>query len=123
MIEIYNRDPGDPLYKENILEVTDPIEICIGQLKMCLLTNKGEVLGDVSFGMNLDNMIFELALSEQSIKSELNIHLNTYASIFFDLGGYYELEFYQGTERDIAYLDFFLPSYGGENPIISLKYT
>jgi hypothetical protein len=74
MIEIYNRDPGDPLYKENILEVTDPIEICIGQLKMCLLTNKGEVLGDVSFGMNLDNMIFELALSEQSIKSELNIH-------------------------------------------------
>jgi hypothetical protein len=68
-------------------------------------------------------MIFELALSEQSIKSELNIHLNTYASIFFDLGGYYELEFYQGTERDIAYLDFFLPSYGGENPIISLKYT
>jgi hypothetical protein len=123
MREIYNRDPNDPLYKSDILEVTDPIEICIGQIKMCLLTNKGEVLGDPAFGMDLDGMLFDLELSQQSLSREMNLHLHTYAPIFFDLGGYYNINFYQGTQRDIAYFDFFLPSYGGESPVISLKYT
>jgi hypothetical protein len=123
MREIYNRDPNDPMYKSDILEVTDPIEICIGQLKMCLLTTKGEVLGDPAFGMDLESLIFDLQLSEKALTDELNIHLSTYVPIFFDLGGYYNIKFYQGTQRDIAYFDFFLPSYGGENPIITLKFT
>ena len=123
MREIYNRDPNDPMYKSDIIEVTDPVEICIGQLKMCLLTNKGEVLGDASFGMDLESMLFDLELSEDGLRNELNLHLTTYVPIFFDLGGYYNIEFYQGTQRDIAYFDFFLPVNGGESPVVSLKVT
>lgn len=111
------------MYKSDILEVTDPIEICIGQLKMCLLTNKGEILGDSSFGMDLESMIFDLELSESGLRNEMNLHLTTYVPIFFDLGGYYNIEFYKGTERDIAFFDFFIPSNGGDSPIVSLKFT
>lgn len=123
MIEIYNRDPGDFGYKDDVLETTDPIEICIGQLKMLLLTNKGEVLGDPAFGIALDELIFNLELSEDSVRREIDFQLNSYCPLFFQLGGYFKLEFYQGTLRDIANLYFFIPDYSRQSPAISLQVT
>ena len=123
MIEIYNRDPNDPNYKEGVLEVTDPIEICVGQLKMALLTNHGEVLGDPSFGISLDRLVFSLELSEASIRNEIRTHLQVYVPLFYTLGGKFDIKFYQGTMRDIALLDFFIPSYSSDSPLITLQLT
>lgn len=121
MVEIYNKDPEDFNYKENIVEVTKPTDVCIGQIKMILLTNKGEVLGDPKFGLNLDELIFSLDLSEDSLKERINDHLRIYVPLFSQLGGYFDLKFYQGTNRDIAYLDFYLPDYSNDSPAIVLK--
>lgn len=123
MREIYNRDPDDPKYNPYQLESLDPVEICVGQLKMVLLTNKGEVLGDPKFGLNLEDLIFNLGLSESSIKKELDIFLKTYVPLFGKLGGTYTLQFYKGTERDIATLDFSIPSDGGLSPVVTLRIT
>jgi hypothetical protein len=123
MREIYNRDPMDPSYNPYQIEVTDPVEICVGQLKMLLLTNKGEVLGDSKFGMNLEELIFTLELSESAIKKELDLFLKTYVPLFQKLGGSYDLKFYQGTQRDIATLDFKIPSQGGLSPVVTLRIT
>ena len=123
MREIYNRDPADPNYDPFKIETTDPIEICIGQLKMVLLTNKGEVLGDAKFGLNLEEMIFNLNLSESSIRKELDLFLVTYVPLFGLLGGTYNLSFYQGTKRDIATLDFHIPGDRGRGQSISMRIT
>ena len=90
---------------------------------MLLLTNKGEVLGDPSFGIALDDLIFNLELSEESVRREIDFQMNTYCPLFYELGGYYKLEFYQGTLRDIANLYFFIPSYSRQSPAISLQVT
>jgi hypothetical protein len=123
MREIYNRDPLDPEYNPYQVETTDLVEICVGQLKMVLLTNKGEVLGDPKFGLNLEDLIFNLNLSESSIKKELDLFLKVYVPLFGKLGGTYDLKFYQGTERDIATLDFNIPSDGGLSPVVTLRIT
>jgi hypothetical protein len=123
MIEIYNREPGDPNYKSDVLETTDPIEICIGQLKMLLMTIKGEVLGDPSFGLSLEELVFSQELSQKTLTDEIGRQIKNYVPIFYQLNGYFNVEFYVGTERDIAYLNFFIPSYGGKSPLISLKVT
>jgi hypothetical protein len=123
MIEIYNREPGDPNYKSDVLETTDPIEICIGQLKMLLMTIKGEVLGDPSFGLSLEELVFSMELSQKSLTDEINRQLTNYVPIFAQLGGYFDVQFYAGTERDIVYLNFFIPSYGNKSPTITLKLT
>ena len=123
MREIYNRDPQDGNYNPFLVETTDPVEICIGQIKMMLFTNKGEVLGDPSFGMNLEDLLFSLNLSESSIRKELDLFLTTYIPIFGKLGGTYDLKFYQGKDRDIANLDFYIPSTGGDSPVVTLRIT
>jgi hypothetical protein len=121
MIEIYNRDPSDFNYKSDIVEITQPVEICLGQLKMFLLTNKGDVLGDPKFGLNLEDLVFSLELSEKTLRDEIEQGLRFYVHLFAQLGGYFDLKFYQGTERDIALLDFYIPQNGNESPLISLK--
>jgi hypothetical protein len=123
MREIYNRDPLDPDYNPYQLETTDPTEICVGQLKMLLLTNKGEVLGDPKFGLNIEDLVFNLELSETSIRKELDLALNVYVPLFSLLGGTYELQFYVGTLRDIATLDFKIPEDGKLSPLVSLRLT
>jgi len=123
MIEIYNRDPGDPFFKSDVIEISDPIEICIGQLKMILLTIKGEVLGDPSFGLSLEELVFSMDLSQKALQDEIDRHIRNYVPIFYQLGGYFDVEFYAGTERDIVYLNFFIPNYGGKSPLVSLKVT
>jgi hypothetical protein len=123
MREIYNRDPLDPNYNPYQIEVTDPTEICVGQLKMMLLTNKGEVLGDPKFGLNLEDLIFNLELSENSIRKELDLFLKVYVPLFGVLGGSYDLKFYVGTLRDIATLDFKIPQDGKLSPLVSLRLT
>jgi hypothetical protein len=123
MREIYNRDPQDPNYNPYQLETTDPIEICTGQLKMLLLTNKGEVLGDPKFGLNLEDLIFNLDLYEASIKKELDLYLKAYVPLFAILGGTYNLKFFVGSLRDIATLDFSIPKDGALSPLVSLKLT
>lgn len=123
MIDIYNRDPSDPGYKEGQLEVNDRVEMAIGQIKMLLLTNKGEVLGDPSFGMGLDALLFEMDLSEDSIREQIKKHIFTYAPEFSNAGGTFEVKFQLGTKRDIGLFDFYLPVAGERSdiPVISLK--
>lgn len=121
MVEIYNRDPEDPGYKEGQLEITDEVEIAIGQIKMLLLTEKGEVLGDPAFGLGLDSLLFELNLSEDSIREEIRKQIDVYAPMFNKVGGYFDIKFYIGTNRDIGLFDFYIPVIGTNTPTISLK--
>jgi hypothetical protein len=118
--EIYNRDPDDPNYKANQLEVTDPLEACLGKLKMLIFTRRGEVLGDPSFGLDLEELIYDLNLSESSVRKEIQSNIKAYIPEFEALGGTYELKFYLGTNRDIATLDFRFNSNSGLSPIVTL---
>jgi len=123
MKEIYNRDPSDPGYKEGQLEVNDKVEMAIGQIKMLLLTNKGEVLGDPLFGLGLDSLLFEMNLSEDSIKEQIRKHIFTYAPEFSNVGGSFDVKFQLGTKRDIGLFDFYIPVAGDNSniPVVSLK--
>lgn len=118
--EIYNRDPEDPNYKDDQIEVTDPLEACLGKIKMMIFTRKGEVLGDPSFGLDLEELIYDMNLSEFSVRKEIEYNIKAYIPEFELLGGVYELRFYLGTNRDIATLDFKFNSNSGLSPIVTL---
>ena len=94
--EIYNKDPEDPNYKEGQLEVTDPLEACVGKIKMMIFTRRGEVLGDPSFGLDLESLIYDMNLSESALRKEVQNNIRAYIPEFEALGGTYELKFYLG---------------------------
>ena len=58
--DFYMRSPGDPKYKEGILQTSEDIEEAISQIRMTLLTEKGEVLGEPDFGIDVNRYLFDL---------------------------------------------------------------
>lgn len=59
MKDFYFRPVEDPNYQEGIFESTNDIENTISQVRMTLLTRKGEVLGEPDFGIDVTKYLFE----------------------------------------------------------------
>ena len=59
MLDFFFRDPTDPNYRTGIYESRDEIENTITQIRMTLLTRKGEVLGEPNFGFDATGYLFE----------------------------------------------------------------
>jgi hypothetical protein len=59
MVDFYFRAQTDPNYRANIFESRNDIENTIEQVRMTLLTKKGEVLGEPDFGLDTTKYLFE----------------------------------------------------------------
>ena len=59
MIDFFFRNQLDPNYRIGIYESRDQIENTITQIRMTLLTKKGEVLGEPEFGFDATGYLFE----------------------------------------------------------------
>lgn len=57
--DFFLRAPGDPNYIENKFESNDQIENTIEQVRMTILTKRGEVLGEPTFGLDATKYLFE----------------------------------------------------------------
>lgn len=59
MRDFYFRGTDDPNYKPDIFESTNDIENTVSQVRMTILTRKGEVLGEPNFGLDVTKYLFE----------------------------------------------------------------
>lgn len=96
------RNPGDPAYKDGVLEVSDEIEMLISQIKMMLFTRKGEVLGAPNFGVNLEDELFTFKRNEFQIRTMLMDQTQAFIRLAEKYQVYYDVKFSRGTVRDIC---------------------
>lgn len=81
MKDFYFRDIEDPDFVEDILEVADERELAIMQIKMTLLTNKGEVFGMSTFGCSLDNYMYEFEYDPKNLMAFLTQQIKTFSEV------------------------------------------
>ena len=76
--DFFLRSPDDPNYIEGIFESNDPTENAIQQVRMTLLTRKGEVLGE-DIGFNAEKYLFEYEFTDLSeMEREANEQISEY---------------------------------------------
>ena len=75
--DIYNRNPDDPNYAENILEMDDTLDMFKQQIESCLFTPKTTVMGSINFGASLDEYIW----SYQTSAYDLNYVIFRYFNV------------------------------------------
>tara|TARA_B100000287_G_scaffold429451_1_gene482826 strand:- start:861 stop:1235 length:375 start_codon:yes stop_codon:yes gene_type:complete len=78
--DFYTRTEEDPKFREDQVEVYDELEACITQVRMTLLTNKGEVLGESDFGIQVEKYLFDFDLNPYQLSDEANSQINKYVS-------------------------------------------
>jgi len=67
MPDISIRYPGHPLYSYNQLEIDDDIEIFTQCIEVLLYTPSYSVIGEESFGGNLEDFLFKLNIDINSL--------------------------------------------------------
>lgn len=67
--EIYAIPNGEKRYRNDVVELSNELDVIIQQVDLLLFTNKGEVLLMPDFGCNLEQYLFETSYNESMIKS------------------------------------------------------
>jgi len=108
LTEIYMRDPSDPLYRADLIDISNEIEVLLGQIRMVLFTKPGEVIGDPSFGVNLEYYIFSTNVSNSQIEKMVReqIYHNCPLAQKYDVK--VKVSFFYGTTRDLCLIDIFV---------------
>jgi len=78
--DFYMRSEEDPKYKNGILQIADQTEEAINQIKMTLLTEKGSVLGEPDFGIDVNRYLFDFDLDPFGLSNDANIQIDKYVS-------------------------------------------
>jgi len=76
--EIYNRSPEDPNFNINVLDHSDSIESIISKVKMILGTRQGQIIGDLNFGVGIEDLIFETRLNKIQIEEQILRQIELY---------------------------------------------
>jgi hypothetical protein len=78
--EIYIREPADPNFKINVLDHSDPIESIITKIKMLFGTRPGQVLGDLNFGLGIEDLIFETRVNTIQLEEDIKTQIGQYVT-------------------------------------------
>ena len=105
------RYPGHPRYEPDRIVEDDEIEVIVQKLEMILFTNKGEVLGDNNIGCNLEYYLWQTRITTGNLKSKIQEQISFYIPELVAIGYSLEVLLYEGTLRDILYLNFVIKGY------------
>lgn len=108
------RYDGHPKYDENRIIEDDEIETIVQKLEMILFTSKGEVLGDNDMGINLEYYLWQTRITSGNLKSKVEEQISTYIPELNALGYTFDVDLFEGTLRDILYLNFVIKGYNIE---------
>lgn len=78
--DLYTRVPSDPMYDNSALETSNTIEQIVTKIKMILSTPPGTVLGDVSFGVGIEDLVFQTNVNKYKLEDMINSQIREYLS-------------------------------------------
>ena len=108
------RYDGHPKYDPDRIIEDDEIEVIVQKLEMILFTNKGEVLGDLNLGANLEYYLWQTRVTTGNLKNKVEEQISSYIPELNSLGYSFDVELYEGSLRDILYLNFVIKGYNIE---------
>lgn len=110
IVDIYLRDKDDPKFNPNAIEISNSLEIFIQKLLMILNTQRGSVLGNPNFGIDLSTYIFDFEFDDALVKNEIINQISSYISE--DEKRLYKVDVdikrFRGEDRDVVLIDFII---------------
>jgi hypothetical protein len=105
-----------PKYSSEKIIEDDLIEVIVQKLEMLLFTNTYEIIGDDGFdmGINLEYYLWQTKVNKGFIKQKIEAQINKYVPELNTIGYDLDIKIFEGTFKDILYLDFIIKGYNIE---------
>lgn len=112
--DLYIKYDGHPRFHSNKILENDVIETIVQKLEVVLFTNKGDVYGEPQLGCNIEYLLWETKIPVSEIKKNISRQIDIYIPELNELGYDFNIELYEGSYRDILYLNFKIKGYNFE---------
>lgn len=112
--DLYIKYDGHPRFHSQKIVEDDVIEVIVQKLEMVLFTTKGALYGEPNLGGNLEYFLWETKIPVADIRSLIVDQINTYIPELNEIGYDFTINLYEGTYRDILYLNFIIKGYNFE---------
>ena len=106
--DLYIRSADDPNYQYGILEHSDAIESIITKVKVLLGTRQGQVLGDLNFGLGIEDLIFETRINKIQLEEKIKSQITQYISETKDFNIRPAVSFGKADGYDYCVIDIFI---------------
>jgi len=107
--DIYIRNPiDDPNFRFGVLEHSDPLESIVAKIKMLFGTTQGKVLGDLNFGLGIEDLIFESKINKTQLEERIKSQFNQYISETTEFKITPQVSFGHAENYDYAVIDIFV---------------
>lgn len=105
MADFYLKVDGDPDFEPRLLEIDDDLEMLLNQIEMILFTRQGDILGEDSFGSNIEDLVYSSRSSARLIETSIYNQVSAYCPLARNYKTEVDIRFFEGAERDIAVID------------------
>ena len=106
--DIYIRNPEDINYKYGVLDHNDVIEAIIAKIRMILNTSQGKVLGDVNFGVGIEELVFETKINKNEIEERIKKQITQYVTESAEYKIEPKVSFGQADGYDYCVIDIYI---------------
>ena len=107
------RYPGHPKYDPNRIIEDDEVEVIVQKLEMLLFTTKGEVLGNLDMGVNLEYYLWQTNVTTGNLKNLVQEQINTYIPELINMNYGLQIVFMQDPNnyQDMMFIYFKIADY------------
>ncbi len=109
-MELYIKTLGDPNFDPKGVDVENELSQLLIQIETLLFTNKGDVLGDLEFGADLEKLIYDFQFNEFDLKRALEDQIDAYCPNASKYATEVSIGFTRGEVRDIAQINITVDS-------------
>ncbi len=106
--DFYVRYKGHPTFSDLDIIEDEVVRIIVMKVEMILFTDKNEVIGDPSFGADLNTFLHETRVSADFVKRQIIEQLTTYVPELNGIEYTLDVQFSENPENysDIMFIDF-----------------
>ena len=104
-MELYIKAIEDPNYDENQLQIDEDIALIISQIETLIFTQRGDVMGDPDFGLNLEDYVYSFMYNDTMLQGVVQSAISRYIPLAAKIPVHVTVNFAELTERNVVYID------------------
>jgi hypothetical protein len=104
-MELYIKTLGDPNYRDDQMQSDEEILMMLTQIETLVFTNKGEVMGDPEFGLNLEDYVYSFMYNDDMLRGVVNNAIIQYIPLSSKYPVSVTVEYTTQSDRNAVYID------------------
>lgn len=104
-MELYVKTIGDPNFRDDQLQSDEEIQMMLTQIETLIFTNKGEVLGNPEFGLNLDDYVYSFMYNDDMLKGAVSNAISQHVPLSNKYPVNVTVDYTTESDRNAVYID------------------